>query len=82
MVDRLANGTLSPNDSIIFYKNTSGIFESNPDGRITLMLLGCDEQRGPERTWYTGPEIYDRLTTWLFPILVIVGNMHLAALGW
>lgn len=81
MVARLGNGTLQPNDSTIFYKNNKGIFESDPNNRITLTLNGCRDECGTGWSPYAAWDIVERLSVWVFPVLLLVGNMHLAPLS-
>jgi hypothetical protein len=75
------NGSLATMNGSIFYKYSTG--ESNPRSPYyNLTLLGCNQICGGSWTQYPSDKIGRRLTTWLIPILVLVGNMHLAALGY
>lgn len=81
VVARLGNGTLQPNDSTIFYRNNKGIFESDPNNKITLTLDGCWTECGRGWSPYAVWDIVERLSVWVFPVLLLVGNMHLAPLS-
>jgi hypothetical protein len=75
------NGSLSPTDREIFYPKIPVNSGSIPPV-YTLTIKGCQEHCGPSWTPFPSEKIGRKLTTWLVPILVLVGNMHLAALGY
>ena len=59
VVARLGNGTIQANDSTIFDKNNKGIFESDPNDRITLTLDGCWDECGTGWSRYAVWDIVD-----------------------
>lgn len=74
--EMLANGTITPADSIFHFEG--GRPMSNP-ANIGLTIDGCRATCGARFDWYD--DIGPRLTTWLVPVLVLVGNMFFARLG-
>jgi hypothetical protein len=46
---------------------------------IELTIEGCEAQCGSRFNWY--PDVGPRLTTWLIPVVLLVGNLCLATLG-
>jgi len=74
---RLANNSLSSNDSIFFWNGTQHM--SNPDN-LQLTIAGCKST-----CHYPNFDLYDdmwpRLLTWLFPVLLMIGNLHLPKVG-
>ncbi|CEL04885.1 hypothetical protein ASPCAL06009 [Aspergillus calidoustus] len=73
----LANGTLSANSSIFHRSSTNSPF-SQPEN-IILTLPGCKSTCGAGTSFYD--DVGPRLSTWLIPILLLIGNMHMARLG-
>ncbi|KAL5363458.1 hypothetical protein BJX96DRAFT_178087 [Aspergillus floccosus] len=73
---RLLNGTLSPDDWVFYRQN--GIPMSNTSN-IMLNLPGCVATCGAGASFYD--DIGPRLSTWLIPILLLIGNAHMARLG-
>ncbi|KAL2813028.1 hypothetical protein BJX63DRAFT_432313 [Aspergillus granulosus] len=73
----LANNTLSPT-SPIFYRSLNGTPFSQTDN-IILTVPGCESTCGTGTSFYD--DVGPRLSTWLIPILLLLGNMHLARLG-
>jgi hypothetical protein len=76
IADKLKNGTLHVNDTIFFFDGTRHM--SDPTN-IGLTLEGCRAQCGAKSDWY--PDVGPRLSTWLIPVIVLIGNMQLATLG-
>ncbi|KAF1815668.1 hypothetical protein P152DRAFT_464462 [Eremomyces bilateralis CBS 781.70] len=74
---RLDNGTLSPSDPIFYYNGTSYLSQRDD---LQLTILGCETSCPHSRD-----EFYDdigpRLLTWLIPILLMIGNIHLPRIG-
>lgn len=73
----LGNRTLDANSSY-FYRDRTGGFPYNGNDNMTLTLEGCDALCGSKQTWYT--DIGPRLSIWLFPILLLLGNVELSPL--
>lgn len=76
VIGGLRNGSL-PRDHRIFYRENGTIFSDEKN--IALTLPGCQETCGRPYDWYD--DVASRLTTWLVPILILVGNIHFAPLG-
>ena len=72
----LQNGTMSPNDPIFYRLN--GVPKSTP-GDIWLTIDGCEAQCGKKFDWYK--DLGPRLTIWLIPVIILVGNVQFAVLG-
>jgi hypothetical protein len=81
VVAKLKNGTLSPTNDTVFYQNKDGVFESDPDAKITLTLFGCMEQCGKSFAFFDWNEIVGKLSTWLLPVLLLLANMHWTPIG-
>ncbi|KAL4916729.1 hypothetical protein BDW62DRAFT_202389 [Aspergillus aurantiobrunneus] len=77
VIARLENGTIAADD-LIFHRNVQGLPMSKPSN-LVLTLPGCKETCGTGRSFYE--DVGPRLTTWLIPILLLIGNMHMARLG-
>ncbi|KAJ0426862.1 hypothetical protein BJY00DRAFT_306855 [Aspergillus carlsbadensis] len=73
----LTNGSL-PSNSSIFHRSSSGTPFSTPEN-IILTLPGCKSTCGSGTSFYD--DVGPRLSTWLIPILLLIGNMHMARLG-
>ncbi|KAF9893948.1 hypothetical protein FE257_008919 [Aspergillus nanangensis] len=76
VTDLLNNGSLSTDDSIFYRSN--GLPMSNLDNLI-LTVPGCVDTCGAGSSFYV--DIGPRLSTWLIPILLLIGNAHFARLG-
>lgn len=76
VIQKLKNGSLSPFDPI-FYRDSHGIM-SDPNN-IGLTLPGCDKTCGRGFNFYE--DVGPRLTTWLIPVIILIGNMTFAPLG-
>lgn len=76
VIQRLTNGSLSPSDPI-FYREGQDIL-SDPKN-IGLTLPGCQQTCGRRFNFYD--DIGPRLTTWLIPVIILIGNMSFAPLG-
>ncbi|KAL4863801.1 hypothetical protein BDV12DRAFT_177024 [Aspergillus spectabilis] len=74
---RLLNGTLAVDDWI-FHRDSRGFPMSNVSN-VILDLPGCRAECGPGTSFYD--DVGPRLSTWLIPILLLIGNMHMARLG-
>lgn len=74
--DMLTNGTISRDDWI--FHREGGIPMSDPMN-IELTIDGCRATCGAKFDWYS--DIGPRLTTWLVPVLLLIGNMFFARLG-
>jgi hypothetical protein len=72
----LQNGTMSPNDPIFYRMN--GVAKSDPSD-IWLTIGGCEATCGKKFDWY--PDIGPRLTIWLIPVIILIGNIQFATLG-
>jgi hypothetical protein len=72
----LQNGSISPVDDIFYRHN--GVPMSNASN-IILTLNGCRATCGTGASFYE--DVGPRLTTWLIPILLLIGNMKIARLG-
>lgn len=81
IVARLKHGTLSPNDDTVFYQNKDGVLESDPNATITLTLSGCEEQCGNGFALFSWDDNYDKLSTWLIPVLLFLANMNWTPIG-
>ncbi|KAF2187587.1 hypothetical protein K469DRAFT_748848 [Zopfia rhizophila CBS 207.26] len=68
---------LDPNNRAIFYSPAL----ADPTIPLSLTLPGCYNLCG-SWTWYSYEEFASRATTWLLPILLMVGNMHSPPLEW
>jgi hypothetical protein len=75
--DKLRNKTLLPDD-LIFFRDNHTRPMSDPLN-IGLTLEGHRAQCGPKFDWYH--DVGPRLSTWLFPVILLIGNMQLATLG-
>ena len=75
-LDLIHNGSLLSNDEV-FFRDNDGQAMSSPD-TLTLTLPGCQQLCG-RRAWYW--DIGPRLSTWLIPILLLLGNIELSPLG-
>ncbi|KAL2787396.1 hypothetical protein BJX66DRAFT_341217 [Aspergillus keveii] len=73
----LTNGSLSSNSSI-FHRSANNTPFSQPEN-IILTLPGCKSTCGAGTSFYD--DVGPRLSTWLIPILLLIGNMHMARLG-
>lgn len=81
--DCVRNKSLSTTNASIFYPPIASTEENDPSTLYyNLTLFGCKDICGSSWTPYPSDKIGRRLTTWLIPILVLVGNMHLAAVGY
>ncbi|KAF2429738.1 hypothetical protein EJ08DRAFT_650194 [Tothia fuscella] len=76
IVEKLNNKTLLPIDAIFFRQFGQPM---NDPTNIGLTLNGCRAQCGAEFDWYR--DVGPRLSTWLIPVIVLLGNMQLATLG-
>jgi hypothetical protein len=76
IVQKLNNGTLHPNNTIFFF---DGHKHMSDHDNIGLTIQGCRDQCGAKSDWYH--DVGPRLTTWLIPVIVLIGNMQLATLG-
>ncbi|GAB1213110.1 hypothetical protein ATERTT37_002259 [Aspergillus terreus] len=74
--NRLMNGTLLPDDWVFYRQND--IPMSNMSN-LMLNLPGCVATCGGGASFYE--DIGPRLSTWLIPILLLIGNAHMARLG-
>src|SRR5689334_14897717 len=75
-IARLANGSISPVDNVFYRQH--GVPMSDPSD-IIFTLDGCRRTCGAGQSFYA--DIGPRLSTWLIPILLLLGNMHIAQLG-
>ena len=74
---RLANQSLASNASIFHFNGTHHM--SDP-GNIQLTIQGCkSECPNPDFDFYD--DMWPRLLTWLFPVLLMIGNLHLPKVG-
>lgn len=72
----LRNGSITPNDPIFFRQD--GVPKSHPED-IWLTIGGCEATCGKKFDWYT--DIGPRLTIWLVPVIILIGNIQFAVLG-
>ena len=80
VINTLKNGSLFPNENY-FHRNTADKLEADPNGTITLTLLGCQALCGSGWGWFHPDDVFKRLDTWLVPILLLLGNIQLPPLG-
>ncbi|KAL2851037.1 hypothetical protein BJY01DRAFT_245246 [Aspergillus pseudoustus] len=73
----LRNGSIAPT-SPIFHRSFNDTPFSQPEN-IVLTLPGCKSMCGAGSSFYS--DVGPRLSTWLIPILLLIGNMHMARLG-
>ncbi|KAL3452747.1 hypothetical protein BJX65DRAFT_302656 [Aspergillus insuetus] len=73
----LTDGTI-PTNSSIFHRSTDNTPFSQLEN-IILTLPGCKSTCGSGTSFYD--DVGPRLSTWLIPILLLIGNMHMARLG-
>lgn len=76
ITQKLQNGTIKYNDSI-FYVHNGHIMSDLQNFELTVP--GCEAQCGKQFNWYA--DIGPRLTTWLIPVILLIGNLCLATLG-
>lgn len=72
----LADGTLDPNDEV-FFRDADGRPMSGL-ANLTLTLSGCRKLCGCRQSWY--PDIGERLSVWLLPVLLLISNVELSPL--
>jgi hypothetical protein len=73
----ILNFTLSANDRSFFSEIPSSLDSSVP---LYIYAPVCREQCGGF-SWYDRSEILGNIFGWLVPVLVLIGNMHMAPLG-
>jgi hypothetical protein len=73
----LINGSISPNNATIFFRDRNGVLQSSTENPI-LTLAGCREFCGRQRDWY--PDAIPRINTWLLPVFLIIQNMEVSPL--
>ena len=73
----IADGVLAADDEV-FFRDSSGRPMNDPSS-LTLTLTGCERLCGAYRAWYT--DIGPRLSVWLIPSLLLIGNLELSPLG-
>jgi hypothetical protein len=76
IAQKLQNGSLKYDDSIFFRQGN--VIMSNI-ANIELTVTGCEAQCGKNFDWYS--DVGPRLTTWLIPVVLLIGNLCLATLG-
>ncbi|SPO07016.1 uncharacterized protein DNG_09710 [Cephalotrichum gorgonifer] len=75
--DRLANQSLASDASIFHFNGTQ--YMSDPEN-LQLTINGCrSECANPDFDLYD--DMWPRLLTWLFPVLLMIGNLHLPRVG-
>ncbi|KAL4880294.1 hypothetical protein BJY04DRAFT_219290 [Aspergillus karnatakaensis] len=73
---RLLNSSLLADDDVFYRQSGRPMLDVN---NIRLTLQGCEEQCSAGTSFYD--DVGPRLSTWLIPILLLIGNMHMARLG-
>ena len=73
----VADGFLAADDQA-FFRDSTGKPMNGPDS-LTLTLIGCERLCGASRSWYA--DIGPRLSVWLLPSLLLIGNLELSPLG-
>jgi hypothetical protein len=74
---RLDNGTLSPHDTIFFFNGSSSMSQR---GQLQLTIDGCRAQcPTPDMDFYS--DMWQRLLTWLIPVILLLGSVHLPRVG-
>ena len=76
IVAAMHNGTLARNDSIFFVDQFGPM---SRDDNIGLTIEGCEQMCGKKADFYTDAGV--RLSTWLIPVIILIGNMHWATLN-
>lgn len=77
MLRLTADGVLAADDKVFFHDPTGR--PMNDPSSLTLTLKGCERLCGASRAWYT--DIGPRLSVWLIPSLLLIGNIELSPLG-
>ena len=73
----IADGFLAVDDEA-FFRDSTGRPMSDPNS-LTLTLNGCERLCGASRAWYT--DVGPRLSVWLIPSFLLIGNLELSPLG-
>ena len=76
ILESIRNGTLASDDEAIYRDGTGRLM--NDAKNLALTLTGCKKLCGSKRMWYS--DIGPRLTTWLIPTLLLIGNVDLSPL--
>lgn len=75
--DRLANQSLASDASIFYFDGTK--YHSDPRN-LALTIRGCQAEC-PQPNFGLYEDMWPRLLTWLFPVLLMIGNIHLPKVG-
>jgi hypothetical protein len=76
IVQGLQNGSIKPDDDI--FRRDGQTIMSNTSN-IELTVPGCEAKCGSNFDWYT--DVGPRLSTWLIPVVLLIGNFCFAPLG-
>jgi hypothetical protein len=68
--------SLFPTDDNIFHRNREGALQSNKSSTIVLTLTGCRQKCGESWAAFPWDESIQKLSTWLIPVLLLLGTLH------
>jgi hypothetical protein len=76
VVNQLDDKSLFPTDDQIFHRNREGALLSNKNSTIVLTLTGCRQKCGESWAAFPWEESIQKLSTWLIPVLLLLGTLH------